>query len=87
MNEIATLVRATDLLKKRHHEAFRQLRIESEIPVLRYGSIKASNIIAKKLNISYQTVINYMASPGKDGFLTEAITEEFKNLNALNNQN
>lgn len=39
-----------------------------------------SEIIGKRLGVSFQTVVNYVYGKAKDGFLIEALTEEFKNL-------
>ena len=68
-------------LKQRHEKAHKELQSVA-IPYL--ASLKIEyhifRLIARKLKISDRTVKNYVESPGKDGFLTEAICQEFKML-------
>lgn len=68
-------------LQKRHTEANKKLSKAARI----YFSKQTTDIITyrkigKKLNISDRTVKNYVDGYGKDGFLTEAITDEFELL-------
>lgn len=66
--------------KQRHKEAHSKLQ-KVALPVInKQGLNKTCRAIAAKLNVSDQTVINYVSGSCKDGFLTEAIAYEFQNL-------
>lgn len=80
---------AIESLNARHKNAVRELRSYARVFIVKYGLHKAAFMAAEKLNISCQTVINHLNDKGKcrDGFLTEAITEEYKKLQTINNQN
>lgn len=67
-------------LKQRHKAASKELnRVAS--PYIENGSLNFEAIkIGKELGISFQTVVNYVYGKSKDGYLTEAITQEFLSL-------
>ena len=69
-----------DLLRKRHLDAVIKLQSVANPKVFLYGLMKCAKAIGDKLEITDQTVINYLSGRVKDGFLTEAIAKEFKAL-------
>ena len=72
---------AKDKLDERHLLALKKLHKASERKIYIHGLVICANAIAPNLNISPQTVINYLSGRAKDGFTTEQITKEFKTLN------
>lgn len=67
-------------LEQRHNKAHKDL-IKAAKPHMDKKNVKALfNPIAKKYKISDQTIYNYIGGRCKDGFLTEALTFEFKQL-------
>lgn len=71
---------AIDELNKRHIRAVRVLQKTANPKTYKYGMMPCVKEIGDRLNVSHQTVINYLSGMAKDGFLTEAITKEFKTL-------
>ena len=69
-----------DLLKQRHLEAVVKLQSLANPKVFKWGLMKCSKVVADKLGITDQTVINYLSGRTKDGYLTDAIIKEFKSL-------
>lgn len=68
-------------LKQRHKIATEELmKIAKPILDVKQNN-EILNKIAKKVGVSDMTVLNYSYGRCKDGFLTEAITDEFKKLN------
>lgn len=65
--------------KRKHKQAHKELRAAAQKYIDNGGLTVVAKEIAPKLDISYQSVINYVYMGGKDGFLTEAITKLFKN--------
>ncbi len=63
--------------RERHLKAKQELK-RIAMPILdkieKKGAVEA---IGKYLNVSGQTVLNYVYGNGKDGFLVEAITNQF----------
>lgn len=66
-------------LKQRHKEAVIELK-KAAAPYLDKGLNDAAKKICKNIGVSFQTVVNYVHGRTKDGYLTEAITKEFKSL-------
>lgn len=67
-------------LKQRHKEACAELK-KIALPFIDNGTLnEQARLIEKRLGISYQTVVNYVYGKAKDGYLTEAITQEFIKL-------
>jgi len=66
-------------LKQRHKEAVIELK-KAAAPYLDKGLNDAAKKIGKNIGVSFQTVVNYVHGRTKDGYLTEAITKEFKSL-------
>lgn len=68
--------------KKRLNGRHKQARSELKKVAMPYIDGNSLNSVAmgisKKLGISFQTVVNYVHGRAKDGYLTEAITNEFK---------
>lgn len=67
-------------LKKRHLRAVVQLQKVANPKVFKYGLMECGKAVGQKLEVSPQTVINYISGRVKDGYLTEAIAQEFENL-------
>lgn len=68
-------------LRQRHKEACSQLK-KIASPYIDNNTLNAQAItIGKRLGVSFQTVVNYVYGKSKDGYLTEAITNEFQSLN------
>jgi len=67
-------------LKERHEVAVAALKSVAFPKIKKEGLKKQCKAVASNLGVSYQTVINYVYGMAKDGFLTEAITKEFKKL-------
>lgn len=67
-------------LKERHNEAVEKLKQVAIPKIETMGAKVACSKVATNVGVSYQTVANYVYGMAKDGFLTEAITKEFKNL-------
>ncbi len=68
------------VFKQRHDMANDKLKLIAIPQIEKYSLKNATEAVADKLGISPQTVVNYTYGRGKDGFLTEAITKEFKSL-------
>lgn len=67
-------------LKLRHKEACLELN-KVATPYIDNCTLNAEAVkIGKRLGVSFQTVVNYVYGKSKDGYLTEAITKEFKSL-------
>lgn len=67
-------------LRERHKEACAILNKVAE-PYINNKTLNTqAEKIGKRLGVSYQTVVNYVYGKSKDGYLTEAITKEFKAL-------
>jgi len=69
-----------ELLKHRHLQAVVKLQAVANPKVFQYGLMKCAKAIGDKLEVTDQTIINYLSGRVKDGFLTEQITKEFKSL-------
>lgn len=67
-------------IKERHKEAHKKLTRIANPVIARKGLKHTCTHVGDRLDISFQTVINYLSGRCKDGFLTEAITNEFQNL-------
>lgn len=79
-NEIYFYAMNAKQLQKRHEKAQEELKAVA-IPIIAKSSAKREcEKVAKKLDVSYQTVINYVYGMAKDGFLTEAIRDVFQTL-------
>ena len=66
-------------LKERHRAANKELCKLSE-KILEGNHKVGLDPMAKKLNVTYQTIRNYCYGMGSDGFLKEAIIEELKKI-------
>lgn len=69
-----------DKFKNRHKVALDKLQIVAFKKQRKGMNTQIAAEVGSKLGISGQTVLNYLNGNPKDGFLTEAITEEFKKL-------
>ncbi len=67
-------------LEQRHQKAIENLKKVSQPKIQKYNTMPCAYTVAANLGVSYQTVINYISGSAKDGFLTEAMAKEFKNL-------
>jgi hypothetical protein len=67
-------------LQDLHNKANLELKKVSDPKIEKIGIISCSKIVAKHLNVSSQTIVNYILGTGKDGFLTQLIIAEFKKL-------
>ena len=67
-------------LQRRHLKAVVSLQKVANPKVFQWGLMECAKAIAPKLEVTPQTVINYLSGRVKDGYLTESIAEEFKNL-------
>ncbi len=74
--------RASTKLKDRHADALKDLNDAFGTATADAKSkTKIVQAVAKNLSVSSQTVYNYLRGHIKDGFLTEAMTEEFQKVN------
>ena len=73
-------------LKQRHLQAVGVLQKTANPITSSEGLVKCSKIVSKNLGVSPQTVMNYLLGRGKDGYLTEAITTQFKTLKFNSNE-
>lgn len=73
-------MKAKQELKDRHISAVSALVKASKGKTKRYGLVRASYEVGKSLGVSPNTVINYLRGKSKDGYLTDAITSEFRTL-------
>ncbi len=71
---------AKEALKERHQRSIASLLKAAEKKTSQYGLVNSSYEVGKKVGVSSNTVINYLMGKGKDGYLREAITWEFKQL-------
>lgn len=78
-------MKETTELNKRHLASVQLLQKAANPKTFKYGLMVCAEKIAVKLNISPQTVVNYLSGRVKDGYLTEAITKEFKTLHIETN--
>lgn len=54
---------------------------KTAVPIIeKHGLKKVCIQVAEILGVSFQTVVNYIYGRSKDGYLCEAITEQFKKL-------
>ena len=67
-------------LKKRHVTAAQLLQKTANPHTYVHGLVVCAAHVAGKLGVSTNTVLNYLSGRTKDGYLTEAITKEFKEL-------
>lgn len=67
-------------IRTRHKEAHKELLKIANPVINKYGIVKSAGIVARRLLVSDQTVINYIYGRCKDGFLTEAIMHEYQNF-------
>jgi len=67
-------------LKERHESAFKKLRIEANKKLTNREATQIAAKVGIGVGVSGQTVINYLNGKCKDGFITEALTAEFKKL-------
>ena len=67
-------------LQHRHLQAVVKLQSVANPKVFKYGLMKCAKAIGDELEITDQTVINYLSGRVRDGYLTEAITQQFKTL-------
>lgn len=71
-------------LKVRHKEASAELK-KVALPYIDNNTLNSVALkIGGILGVSFQTVVNYVYGKAKDGFLTEAISNEFKKLKENN---
>lgn len=70
-------------LKQRHKKAHNELRKIATKVLEGKESTPILSTIADKLDISSQTIYNYIGGRCKDGFLTESLTEEFKKMKPI----
>jgi hypothetical protein len=71
-------------LKVRHKEASAELK-KVALPYIDNNTLNSVALkIGGILGVSFQTVVNYVYGKAKDGFLTEAICNEFKKLKENN---
>lgn len=77
-------MKAKEQLNSRHLEAVEKLKTVALPKMEKHGSKKCCELIGAELGISYPTVENYVYGRAKDGFLTEAITQQFKALKIAN---
>lgn len=68
------------LLNKKHRDAIKQLQDVANPVTEKYGLVISSKKVAKNLKKSPQTIMNYIRGRGKDGYLTDAITQEFQSF-------
>lgn len=71
---------AKQQLQKRHSEAYLKLHKVANPKIKKKGLVVCCTLVATELGVSSQTVINYIGSRGKDGYLTEAITQQFRKV-------
>lgn len=71
---------AKEQLKERHEEAIQKLKTAALPKIEKNGLKKACGSVAINVGVSRQTVANYVYGMAKDGFLTEILIKEFKNL-------
>lgn len=71
--------RLNESICKRHREAHNKLKAAAS-KFIGKGSTMAFKVVGKNVGCSHITVSNYVNGDYKDGFLTEAITAEFKKL-------
>lgn len=73
-----------DALHRRHRQANAALDqiATARLQQMPVGTrkVKIYSTVGAKLGVSSQTVYNYVAGKGKDGYLTEALTKAFKAL-------
>lgn len=67
-------------LEERHQKAIDNLKKVAKGKIYVHGLYKTAKIIAENLDLSTDTVINYVSGRTKDGFLTDAIAKEYKTL-------
>lgn len=67
-------------LQVRHKTAFKTLNELANAKTEKGKVIRIYGSVAKNLGISQSTVINYLAGRGKDGYLTDALIEQFQSL-------
>lgn len=66
-------------LRQRHKEACLELK-KAASPFIENETLnKVAIAIGKNVGVSFQTVVNYVYGKSKDGYLTEAMTQQFKN--------
>lgn len=73
-----TPMTAFEELNTRHKSIKKELRDISQPVVTEHGLVSTSTVVAKKLKVSPQTVMNYLSGRVKDGYLAEAIIQEYK---------
>ena len=66
-------------IQDRHQMAHAALS-DAAAKFVKNGIKKACEVVAGRIGCSDVTVRNYVYGKGKDGYLTEAITKEFKKL-------
>ncbi len=66
-------------LVKRRNDAIKELKAVVEKNVPAGKSTNAYHTVGVKFGITAQTVYNYIEGKGKDGYLIDALIEEFKN--------
>lgn len=64
----------------KHLQAIAKLQKTAEKKVFLHGLVFCAQKIAPNLGVSSQTIINYLSGRTTDGYLTEAITKEFRIL-------
>lgn len=69
-----------ETLQKRHEKARNDLKQIYAEKCNRGELVKTVAKVAALLEVSPQTIYNYASGKAKDGFLTEAIIETFKNI-------
>jgi predicted transcriptional regulator len=68
-----------DELKAKHKTIQKELK-DVSLPITNeHGLVNTSTVVAKKLKVSPQTIMNYLSGRVKDGYLAEAIIQEYKN--------
>lgn len=66
--------------KSRHKEAIKTLKEVAAPKIKERELVSVSTTIGKNLDVSAQTVINYINGRGRDGYLTEAIIKELQSI-------
>lgn len=70
-------------LRQRHKEACLELK-KIASPYIDNTTLNAEAVkIGRELGVSFQTVVNYVYGKSKDGYLTEAIIDQFKKIKQI----
>ncbi len=69
-----------EALKLRHTRATEKLKEVANRKLKSGSATQTAFVVGLKLGITGQTVLNYLNGNCRDGFLTEALTMEFRKL-------